>query len=124
MSYVPELGQAVFSNSPWGEHETPGYVTEGILLLASFVACGDHAKDPTANMGPQADFDNGTFAMRAYCWCDGEATGHENGCPPNFKYRAFEARWYKHASRGESCNFVPSYGAWRKAMIACLESLA
>jgi hypothetical protein len=121
-AFEPELGQAIFSNSPWGEVETPSYVSGGIDYLGFCVSDGYHEKDPTANSGCEP-FDNGTFQMRPYCWCDGEGEGHEDGCPPNFVCGDFEARWYKHARRGASQNKHVSMKEWRQIMVRCLTSL-
>lgn len=123
MGFEPELGQAVFSNSPWGEVDTPDYVTEGIGLLTSITAEGDWERDVTGNHGPAGNLDNGTFALRAYCWCDGDEKGHENGCPPNFQCGDFEARWYKHAGRGASQNREVTAREWGSIIVRCLRSL-
>jgi hypothetical protein len=122
--FEPELGQALFSNSPSGEIELEEHVEAGINLLAKLVAGGDWYSDSTVNVGPEADFDNGTFQMRAYCWCDGERPGHEDGCPPNFRHGDFEARWYKHLHRGASQNRPMPAERWRRILIACLGSIS
>lgn len=64
------------------------------------------AENPAMNSGAQ--YDNDTFAIRAYCWCDGTVHHSDEdsfpSCPPNFEYRVdgtvvFAARWYKHSFR-------------------------
>lgn len=123
MSYKPELGQALFSNSPWGKVETPPYVIAGIDLIAATISGGEYVRDPTNNIGCDGNFENDVFAMRGYCWCDGGLEGHEEGCPPNFQCGDFEARWYKHSHRGTSQNRPVTTEEWRAIVQRCLSSL-
>lgn len=51
---------------------------------------------PFRNTGNE--YSNNTFSVRAYYWGDDE----ECQCKPNFKYKDFEAYWYKHSHRGLS----------------------
>lgn len=121
--YEPELGQMLFSNSRWNQLDTPSYVTEGLGLLGAIISQGRFAYDPTGNVGPEADFENDVFAMRAFCWCDGDFAGHEDGCPPNFVCGDFVAGWYKHSQRGASQNREMPIQEWARMMTACLASL-
>jgi hypothetical protein len=125
VTFEPELGQEVFSNSPW--HSTPmqHFVESGLGTLGDLVSEGEWGNDPTVNTG--ALFANEVFALRAYCWCDGEAKGHENGCPPNFEFKCeppFTARWYKHVGRGNSQERPLTVKEWLLILTACVESLA
>lgn len=124
--FEPELGQAVFSNSPWAEHDAEDHVIAGVDALCFIAAGEDREKLAIFNHGPAGNIDNGTFELRAYCWCDGEQEGHEDGCPPNFRFpgRDFEVRWYKHSSRGASQNRPMPREEWRRILIACLGSLS
>lgn len=121
MTFDPELGQ-LFSNSPWGDFETPRYVSDGISILGDMVSDGMYENDPTCNSGCEP-FDNGTFQMRPYCWCDGEREGHDGGCPPNFVFGELEARWYKHAKRGASQNRHVTREEWLEVLTTCLTSI-
>lgn len=79
-------------------------------------------RNPTNNVGASADYENEVFAMRSYCWCDGEGT-HEHGCPPNFEYGELRISWYKYVGRGLSMNQEVSPGRWHDIFLACLLSL-
>lgn len=121
--YVPEMGQMLFSRTPWNQFDSPSYVTEGIGLIGAIISDGAREYDPTCNVGTEADFENTVFVMRAYCWCDGDFDGHGEGCPPNFVYGDFVAGWYKHSNRGASQNRMMTTQEWRRVMIHCLSSL-
>lgn len=128
--FVPELGQYAFSNTPWEAYETPSYVTEGISLLGECLVGFEYderggeliASNPVGNVSEW--FSNMTFALRSYCWCDGDAE-HEKGCPPNFHHYAsgFKCYWYKHASRGESSNQMITPHMMSDIFIDCINSL-
>ena len=49
---------------------------------------------PFENTG--SEYSNDTFTVRAYCWDD----DNEDANLPNFEYKDFECRWYKHSNRG------------------------
>jgi hypothetical protein len=123
--FEPELGQLGFSNSPWQDKSTPRWITAGILQIddALCEALGD-AQDGwntyCSNSG-RGEFVNEVFAIRSYCWCDGGAEGHEEGCPPNFEHfgSGIRAAWYKRAQRGESINRIPSKTEWRSIVREC-----
>lgn len=127
--YEPELGQAVFSNTPWGCYNTPGYVTAGLDLIGDRIANLRHG-DPeayeslTSNYG-EPEYRNEVFVMRTYCWCDGEKEGHEEGCPPNFEHFAsgFASTWYKHSHRSPSVIREISFKDWQAIQTECLESV-
>lgn len=83
----------------------------------------DDAPIPAPGVGANmaAAFENETFALRDYCWCDGRvhpetvseddeeaweaamerSGGTSTGCPPNFIHHAsgITATWYKHLGR-------------------------
>lgn len=130
--FQPELGQMMFSNTPWTQIRTPGYVTDGIGaindLYVRHVEGGIEDEYGSlystgllrvVNSAPEVV--NDIFALRSYCWCDGEREGHEDGCPPNFEHFAsgFKAFWYKHSSRGESCNRQLDRTEWMKIQREC-----
>lgn len=126
--YQPELGQTVFSNTPWMEIEMQAMVESGIALLGALVTPlvdpqpnGEHL-DPCGNVG--GEYRTEAFSVRSYCWCDGTIPGHESGCPPNFQTDGFAACWYKYLGRGGSQNRLLTTGEWNAIMRRCLESLA
>lgn len=120
-----ELGQLAFSNTPIQSFEAR-WATQGIQLIASAVdqsRGGDGDFTMAYNAGGEP-FENDWFALRAYCWCDGEAEGHEDGCPPNFEFKPtdLEICWYKHAGRGITANQAqPS--DWMKIVTDCVRSV-
>lgn len=132
---TPELGQML--NGYYNGYETPGYVSTGIHSIDELISEHFYAVRPvtqthgtyassdlwaTSNSGWTHELPEGApFAMRAYCWCDGERQGHEDGCPPNFHHfeSDFQAFWYKHSNRGQSCNQDISSADWRKIQRQC-----
>lgn len=122
-SFQPELGQAVFSTTPWQEFEASE------LLVAVLHAIGDEVArvqgnvtqepcyPPTDNIGGE-EFVCDTFSMRSYCWCDGGR--HPEGCPPNFAWKDLRVNWYKHASRGTSCNRDVTPDECAEILTSCL----
>lgn len=117
--FEPELGQALFGG-PWETVEMEDHVRAGIDALSFLIAGDDFARLHITNSGAE-EFDNGTFELRSYCWCDGGQ--HPDGCPPNFKYGDFEARWYKHSGRGSSQNRPVPLVEWREILACCVASL-
>lgn len=122
MTFEPELGQFAFSNTEWKREELDDSVRAGIELLADLVTKGEGYRF-VSNYGAEP-FDNGTFSLSAYCWCDGAAEGHEDGCPPNFKYGDFEVAWYKHIGRGASQSRELDWSEWWPIFVQCVRSVA
>jgi len=91
-------------------------VTSGLRLLSELI-CELKGNDPD-----EFGFNNEVFIIRSYCWCDGEASGHDIACPPNFECGDFEVDWYKHIGRGMEYEEINAE-EWRKIMIKCLQSL-
>lgn len=133
----PELGQ-LFTGY-FNGYATPGYVTTGIETIDLGISThiygvrpaahdyGVYADDATRaviNSGWVHDLRGAPFELRAYCWCDGGT--HADGCPPNFRHAAsgFEAYWYKHSGRGESCNQEVSLFEWQKIQRDCEDWIA
>src|ERR1039458_7811780 len=120
MDFQPEIGQAVFSNTPWEAVAMQPHVEAGLEALGKIVSKGEWGDDPTVNTCVQ--FENDVFALRAYCWCHGEGD-HRDGCPPNFECGDFTAAWYKHVGRGNSqCRDI-STAEWSVILQKCLASL-
>ena len=136
--YQPELGQMAFGAN---FHPVPmaGRVQAGLARLGAAAAPEtDSGADPTDNSG--ANFVNGVFAIRAFCWCDGNADGHAEGCPPNFDFAggtfALEgtsepvvlaplvADWYKYLGRGGSQSRRVSGPEWARIEAVCAASIS
>lgn len=130
MSFSPEIGQACFSNTEWQEYEMPTDLQLALELLGSLLAGlpdergeGEKVSRPGVGHNCANSFANNTFAMRDYCWCDGDL--HPDGCPPNFHHYASGVRcaWYKHLGRSPSVNVEVSPWMAAEILVDCIESL-
>ena len=67
------------------------------------------------------NYENDTFAMRRYCWCDLEGCAWCAGEAPNFLHKPSGAtvHWYKYIGRGMKV----SHADWPAIMLDCLKSL-
>lgn len=127
-----EIGQILLTNGITHSHEAD-WATNGLDAIAEVIAeKRGHKQDKfgygpllTANEGDE-EFENDTFAMSTYCWCDGAKIGHEESCPPNFfhKRTGIEISWYKHSGRGITANvdWLPAL-AWHRIVNECIESV-
>lgn len=124
----PELGQ-LFAGY-YNGFETPGYVTTGIdsidaLIGEHIFAAGERQSyvngeswstwEPiTGNTGNEFVVEGAPFEMRAYSWSEGDER-------PNFHHFTsdFQAYWYKHSHRGESCNQEISRKDWQAIQREC-----
>lgn len=132
MSENVELGMLVCSNGDFHQYDAD-WATSGLVHLAEVIAERRNAGSTppkygwpliTGNCG-EDPFENDVFALRTYCWCDGEGK-HEEGCPPNFEYKptGVEMSWYKHAGRGMTCNRTkPSMNRWFEVLSECIASI-
>lgn len=123
-----ELGQMLFSNARIEEHEVRSYVSGGLHELGERVARSRNDwqfgwGSLTSNSGAD-EYVNETFALRAYCWCEGEGD-HEEECPPNFEHYSSGVKitWYKHANRGVRASQDLTRTAWKRILEDCLESI-
>jgi len=126
MSFTPELGQATFGNTAWHRLETQQHVEEGLCLLASLIkeVRGETYGSLISNSGADP-WEGEAFSLRAYCWCEGDAEGHEDGCPPNFEHHAsgLIVCWYKHVGRGSSQNRALSVRDWVGIVGSCIREV-
>ena len=128
MTYEPELGQLV-AGAAYSDLTTPHYVTSGLYVLDAMYAeryeGGGDLSARTSNHGG-SPIVTPVFEMHGYCWCDGEREGHDDGCPPNFIHHpsGLELNWYKHASRGETCNRVPTAVEWAGILAECIAEVS
>lgn len=134
MTFSPEIGQVAFGNTEWFEHNPAPYESGLVSVLGGLViGAPDEVPGYTIGASPcvnaAAAFANDTFAIRAYCWCDGNRhPGPDEGgpgCPPNFHHYATDYRmsWYKYAGRGESTNKPVSVWEMVKIFEDCVASL-
>jgi hypothetical protein len=127
-----EISQILLTNTETQEFEAD-WATNGLDAIAEVIAeHRGHQRDKysygpllTANEGDD-DFENETFAMRTYCWCDGGRIGHEDSCPPNFVHKptGIVITWYKHSGRGITANvdWIPAL-SWHRIINECIESV-
>lgn len=106
----------------------------GQALVGQTDAHGDLIVDDMGyNQG--RSFRNDVFAIREYCWCDGEYHGllddpdfpddPTTACPPNFEHFAsgLKVEWYKHMRRGVMANQALTVAEMQVILKDCLESL-
>lgn len=118
-----ELGQMLWSGQDIQEYEAY-WATDGLCAIGEVLASIDKEYEMIgANAG--ASFENDTFIMKDYCWCDNEREGHENGCPPNFVHKpsGLVITWYKHCGRGITANKSLGSLGWLEVVTDCLKSL-
>lgn len=133
MTFEPEMGQQLFGNTEWFEHEAPPGVMDMVAVLGDLVVGGPHERGGMVDSNPVGNvascFANDTFAIRSYCWCDGGThPGPDEGgpgCPPNFHHYAsdFQITWYKHSERGQSCNKEAKTWGFLLIFEDCVESI-
>ena len=121
MTFEPEPGQAIFSNTEWQEFRMDYDVERALLTIGdALVRAGLVEENPCFNSGEI--YEGHVFQMRAYCWCDGDGD-HSEGCPPNFQWRDFSCAWYKHVGRGNSQNRFLAPGELDELLLDCLSSI-
>lgn len=107
-----ELGEAVI-----GHPSAPGSGTTVIF-------------PPTRDAG--ASFENDVFALRAYCWCNGDVHGRDpfglEACPANFELfrdgeSAIRGEWFACLGKGTVFTGIPSPDEYGGIRDACLRSL-
>lgn len=90
-----------------------------------------------ANSG--AVYQNATFGIRDYCWCEGSHHGEIPGtegrgldddegmpaCPPNFVHFAtgITVEWYKRIGRSMYSNRDLNHAQWQVIALDCIESV-
>lgn len=127
--FMPELGQAVFGNGQMHAIDLNRTIEAGLVTIAEAIAAV-RGEDPDrvglliSNYGCDP-YESDVFAMHTYCWCDGDQPGHQDGCPPNFRYNpsGFEVSWYKHVGRGASQSRQLGGLEWLSMLQDCLASL-
>ncbi len=121
-SFVPELGQAAFSNTPWTDIPLASFVEDGIAQLGAILEEYRLTDDNCAyNNG--GEYSDEVFTIRAYCWCDGGRQGHAEGCPPNFESGDFKAFWYKHVGRSATMSVDITRAEWHDLYDRCVRAI-
>jgi hypothetical protein len=74
--------------------------------------------------GYGVNFENDTFMMHRFCWCDEDTCEWCNGDAPNFWHKpsGLKIKWYKWIGRSMEYNNHPGKG-WSKIFQSCIESL-
>ena len=69
------------------------------------------------------NYENETFMMHSYCWCD--KTNCKRCAEPNFWHKpsGFKVWWYKWIGRGMEFNQKITPVEWRTILKECLDSL-
>ncbi len=107
-----ELGEAVI-----GHPSAPG---SGMIVLLP----------PTGDTG--ASFENHVFALRAYCWCNGDVHGRDpfglDACPANFEFfrggeSVIRGEWFARLGTGTVFTDIPDSVELGSIRDACLRSL-
>jgi len=106
------------------------YIDLGLVELTEAIAGYDPDAVSHGLLGGQfgygAHWENDTFMMHPYCWCE------EDDCPwcargeANFRYKptGFEVQWYKWIGRSMECpKPVPTMKEWAEIVETCLRSL-
>ena len=101
-------------------------ITEGLVLLTQILHESGRAEATEGFLGGTygygCHFENSTFYMHPYCWCD------KSTCPqcahdaPNFfhKISGSEVRWYKYIGRSQKVTLTQS---WSTIFVSCIHSL-
>ncbi len=118
-----ELGQMLWSGQDIQKYEAY-WASEGLAVISQALASIDEEYDGIGG-NAACKFENDTFLMQDYCWCDGENKGHENGCPPNFVHKpsGLIFTWYKHFGRGITSNKKLNGIDWASVIVDCINSL-
>lgn len=103
------------------DYDLNTYIEHGIRYLGDLVATKTGKPSPCANSGEK--FENSTFSMTAFCWCDNTMITHEKGCPPNFVCGDFAVNWYKYLGRASSQNKPLTVEQWDDIFMKCVNSL-
>lgn len=99
-NFQPELGQILLSNTLYHSEEAY-WAHEGLVMLDRIIE-----ESKILEWNNARDYEGKVFAYRDYCWCFGDAPGHEDQCPDNFVHYPTNTiiNWYKHNGRGLTAN--------------------
>ena len=118
--------QIIMAHGAEGSDDALGdFIEAGIRLIG--VAAAQDAKAEWANKYG-TDFENDTFMMHRFCWCEQDDCAWCCGNEPNFRHKGLglEVRWYKYIGRGmeiSNPNYLNATGIARM-VLECLDSLS
>ena len=104
------------------------YVSDGLRYLTE-VLCVNKIGDDTDGMGGLGghygygvDFENDTFMLHPFCWCERDDCAWCNGEAPNFQHKksGSTVNWYKWIGRSMD---VDLHAQWEGIMQDCLLSV-
>ena len=101
-------------------------ITEGLVLLTQILHENGLAETAGGGLGGTygygCPFENGTFTMTPYCWCEKEACPQCEQDAPNFEHKrsGSTVRWYKYIGRGMEVTLTQP---WSSILIDCIRSL-
>ena len=119
-----ELGNMIFGHSR-GQHEIKRGTGYEELLYQVFDACAPQRDTSFRDYG--CEFENDTFEVHPYCWCDKEDCPQcGTGTQPNFRYKptGFSMSWYKYPLRDAYMSEPMSLEGFAKMCRACIASVA
>lgn len=78
--------------------------------------------------GYGACYQNWTFSMHPFCWCEKDSCPFCNdGAMPNFYYgdikKDLHIKWYKYIGRDMEMNWKPNRERWEKIVKECIKSI-
>lgn len=119
-NFEPELGQILLSNTNYHSEEAY-WAHEGLVLLEHVLH-----ESKILEWENKSNYEGEVFSYRPYCWCFGDAEGHEEGCPDNFVHNptGLVINWYKHNGRGLTSNQQePSAIKWFDIVAECVDEV-
>lgn len=101
-------------------------ISEGLITLTKMIHEKHYANAIQGLLGGEfgygCDFENSTFKMRGYCWCEKDSCPQCGHNEPNFFHKPSQSQiwWYKYIGRGMHVNLTTS---WDNIYIECVTSL-
>ena len=101
-------------------------ITEGLVLLTQILHEHGLAEATEGFLGGTygygCHFENSTFFMHPYCWCDASTCPQCGYDAPNFQHKpsGSEVRWYKYIGR---CQKIRLTQSWSTIFVSCIHSL-
>ena len=76
--------------------------------------------------GYGVDFENDTFMVHHFCWCEADKCKWCNGNAPNFWHKpsGLKIHWYKWIGRGMEFNHKNPAKEWPKIYKECIKSIS
>jgi len=108
-----ELGNMIFGHSR-GEYKVDRYWEFAIHFLLEYANFSHYGED----------FENDTFKMYPYCWCNKKDCNYCNANLPNFLHKktGFKLWWYKYPLRDSYMNIDISLHKFLEIILDCINS--